>query len=986
MIDPRIWVFGIYVSGLVGLAAWWLVGFAALRRVLRAARPAPEWCHALLRAIAGPAADRVRLLASSRAGQPFTFGWRRAVIVLPEEMLRPNASAEEQLIPLNREAQPRSTSIKAELRWSLAHEWAHIVGGDVRAWSLAGLVRTIYFYQPLCWWLRAQLRLCQDYLADAAAARETSPEAYAEFLATRAAGRPLVYGLGIAGGRSDLCRRVTMLVKPGRALETRCPRWWSAAAACAAIVLVFVAATFGEKRPVATAGYAPRTGPAAADEKNQNEENAAGKESGAKNTGAVKPEAGKAATKSAKAAPAKVEKESDNEARKKLLEGLFARATAIKSGRFTARVEWGPAKLGAPSAPARGRRGRAGTPASGMMGPMMMGGRGGMGSVGGPNGPPREIELIVAGESWLLRPGPSHETVFINHSSHSFSFSFTDGPRALNADKLTIDRSYPAGSAQFSGLPVPLRAGTIWYPQSVAYLREHAAAARLTGKARVNGAETQALEWTIPAPDAEAAFADAESTAGLLAGGGTYRVYVSPQLDYAVARIECVDRFGTAQSMFDFSQFKKVAEGIYLPQRIEIREGAGERSIDVLSISKINEPIDDREFVLPVPPGTQVEDVRPHAYDNFRPAPGPRYDPNQHRLRNFTTGAEYPEGLPAAMLEEMDRDVLSPEEARTRQAQARPPTQKVSDQKIAEAPPSKTTAAGQAATPRRQFTYGGKSLDTWAEELLGDLEPETRVKALEALKSFAANGHAEEAAAVIAELLKNDGPNEEVGGTVQKVACDALARCGSAGVPVLEAQLGSKSSVSRVNAVSSLAAIVPSTDAVGAALLKAVKDREFEVRMVACRALAQNHLDQPAVADALGQAVHDEKIVRLGIVTGLSESRAGAEPVVALVRKFLDDDDTKVHGIAAAIFAARAPVTEENARALEKAVLDLGSWGRYGFVESLKGQQARVEVRPELIVPILISLLESRESYAELNSGIDIKFAETIIDIIGKMT
>ena len=223
--------------GVAALTTWWFLGFSGLWRLLRTARPAPEYCRTSLREIAGPAGDSVRLLVSPRAPQPFTFGWYRPVIVLPEEMTVSTV--------LRAESQPSDCS--SELRWSLAHEWSHVARGDVRLWSFAGLVRLVYFYQPLCWWLRRELRLCQDYIADAAAANESSPDVYAEFLAARGVGRPLAVGLGIAGCKSDLYRRIVMLVQNRRSLETRCPRWWTVVAATSAVALVLLAATCGSK-------------------------------------------------------------------------------------------------------------------------------------------------------------------------------------------------------------------------------------------------------------------------------------------------------------------------------------------------------------------------------------------------------------------------------------------------------------------------------------------------------------------------------------------------------------------------------------------------------------------------------------------------------------------------------------------------------------------------------------------------------------------
>ncbi len=79
--------------------------------------------------------------------------------------------------------EPQPSAISPELRWSLAHEWSHVARGDVRVWSFAGLVRLVYYYQPLCWWSGGSSG-CVRTLADAVAGRvvlelhaEASPRA-----------------------------------------------------------------------------------------------------------------------------------------------------------------------------------------------------------------------------------------------------------------------------------------------------------------------------------------------------------------------------------------------------------------------------------------------------------------------------------------------------------------------------------------------------------------------------------------------------------------------------------------------------------------------------------------------------------------------------------------------------------------------------------------------------------------------------------------
>jgi len=162
--------------------------------------------------------------------QPIACQFWRRVIVLPESV---DSQADEQT-----------------LQWCLAHEWSHLERGDWRTWMLAGFTRAVFFYQPLLWWLRWQLRLCQDFIADAEAAGQSpSSEDYAAFLTSRASSRPselAIAGLGIRGRKSDLFRRVVMLVENRKPLERRCPKVWSLAALIVGGSVLCTVGTYGE--------------------------------------------------------------------------------------------------------------------------------------------------------------------------------------------------------------------------------------------------------------------------------------------------------------------------------------------------------------------------------------------------------------------------------------------------------------------------------------------------------------------------------------------------------------------------------------------------------------------------------------------------------------------------------------------------------------------------------------------------------------------
>ncbi len=208
------------LTGAFGLL--WLVGLVKLRRLARSCYPAPAEAAKLLEQIAGPGARRVRLLASDRLDLPVMFGWRRPAIVLPGALCRSGDGE--------------------ALRYCLAHEWSHVERGDMLGWHLASLAGLLFFYQPLFWWLRRQLRLCQDYLADARAAEQAGmAEDYAAYLvdlARRRLGAPVALALGVGDRRSNLYRRIVMLVTNHRPLERRCRRLWTAAAALATAVLL----------------------------------------------------------------------------------------------------------------------------------------------------------------------------------------------------------------------------------------------------------------------------------------------------------------------------------------------------------------------------------------------------------------------------------------------------------------------------------------------------------------------------------------------------------------------------------------------------------------------------------------------------------------------------------------------------------------------------------------------------------------------------
>ncbi len=216
------------VAGYLVVAAvmclWWLLGQAMLLRLKQKADAAPLRVLHRFFNVSGIRSARVQLLVSDQIALPFTFTWFRPVILLPSTLCDSSDEA---------------------LDYILAHEWSHIERRDAWTWNLAVCAGFLLFHQPLFWWLRRQLRLCQDYLADDRAAAYGSPENYADYL-VRLARRNRVFSpallpaLGIGDRRSNLWRRIVMLVKDREPLERRCRLGWSLAvvALTAAVIVV----------------------------------------------------------------------------------------------------------------------------------------------------------------------------------------------------------------------------------------------------------------------------------------------------------------------------------------------------------------------------------------------------------------------------------------------------------------------------------------------------------------------------------------------------------------------------------------------------------------------------------------------------------------------------------------------------------------------------------------------------------------------------
>jgi beta-lactamase regulating signal transducer with metallopeptidase domain len=204
--------FGRIALGLYGLVAFavlarLVVGHFCLMRLWRSAQPAPDSVQRQFNELAAEICPRAALRISPRAAGPVCFGVLRPRVLIPASL----DDGDEQA-----------------LRCIFAHELGHLRRRDPLAGWVLGLARAAYFIWPWLRGLRREVRLAQEHLADADAARRAaSPAEYAELLIRMTRARPALLGAaGVRGTSSELYRRVTMLMKSTQD-ERRCSHRWA---------------------------------------------------------------------------------------------------------------------------------------------------------------------------------------------------------------------------------------------------------------------------------------------------------------------------------------------------------------------------------------------------------------------------------------------------------------------------------------------------------------------------------------------------------------------------------------------------------------------------------------------------------------------------------------------------------------------------------------------------------------------------------------
>ena len=203
----------LYAAGVATGLAWLTLGYAGLAWIRRSARaPSAETAAFYERIPWSGKRARPCLRVTERVSRPVLVGTIRPLILIPGPLDRPEV------------AEP--------LRLSLLHELAHAECCDPLFSLIGRLAQTFWFFLPPAWWIRAQLALDHEFLADRRAASKFGHlPSYASALLGMAS--PGGDGVAIRTHKgamaltgSALVQRVLMLVQCPFPVESRPPLWW----------------------------------------------------------------------------------------------------------------------------------------------------------------------------------------------------------------------------------------------------------------------------------------------------------------------------------------------------------------------------------------------------------------------------------------------------------------------------------------------------------------------------------------------------------------------------------------------------------------------------------------------------------------------------------------------------------------------------------------------------------------------------------------
>lgn len=233
---------GLWLLGLIAVAAWLVVGLARLRRLAEGARTLadPRWQSELDAARARLSLTRsVRLLSGAGMPVPLTWGTLRPIVLLPDDA--------------DRWGERRRHVV-------LLHELAHVRRCDCFAQRLARVVCAIHWFNPLVWLAARQLarereRACDELVLACGTRASDYAEQLLSFARPRGAHWPAAMAMPMAR-TSQIEARLRTILSP------RAPRPPRGRAVPLSLLLTLgaIVLAIATVQPVASAAPQPRAG------------------------------------------------------------------------------------------------------------------------------------------------------------------------------------------------------------------------------------------------------------------------------------------------------------------------------------------------------------------------------------------------------------------------------------------------------------------------------------------------------------------------------------------------------------------------------------------------------------------------------------------------------------------------------------------------------------------------------------------------------
>ena len=221
------WLAGIWLTGIIAIGGLLLTRSWRFMRLLRAASPAPESLRREVDRVArsiGLARSPVVRVVSGRLPPMIWFVAWRPVLILPASLIEAIG-------------RPQRTTL-------IAHELAHLRRRDHWMRLLELVVTTLYWWHPVAWWARAQLRQAEEARCDAFVImrfpklKRAYLEAILDVIDFLAGAFPPIPALASGFGRAaiPLQRRLEMMVRK----DTTRPLPWVGRLLLAAMALAWL--------------------------------------------------------------------------------------------------------------------------------------------------------------------------------------------------------------------------------------------------------------------------------------------------------------------------------------------------------------------------------------------------------------------------------------------------------------------------------------------------------------------------------------------------------------------------------------------------------------------------------------------------------------------------------------------------------------------------------------------------------------------------